>query len=349
MTTLPDFEAFLSSWRESIVAGSPSTVELGRRFAQKIVVQWLDAPESGLELVYCDGAGDGGIDLAVLDLGTDDESGTPTGHTWYLVQSKYGSAFAGARTLLIEAQKVIETLDGRRTGLNSLAEGLVERLGVFRAQAGPGDRIVLVFATERGLTADQRAVLADIRTIGREHLGGIFDVESVSVETILSRLDDETPESGLSVALHAQLVPSGSDLLVGSTRLADLYSFLLTYRDTTGDLDGIYEKNVRRFLGGRGKVNKGMQDTLRDIPERFGLYNNGITIVASDWTLDGSRVSLLEPYIVNGCQTSRTIWEVFHRRFSAGGTGVNPDMEEWKQRAGNGVVVTKNGEGRHRW
>jgi hypothetical protein len=117
---------------------------------------------------------------------------------------------------------------------------------------------------------------------------------------------------------------------------------LIAYRDATGDLDGIYEKNVRRFLGGRGKVNKGMQETLRDAPERFGLYNNGITIVAANWQQDAAGgVTLTEPYIVNGCQTSRTIWDVFHRRYNSGGTGINPDIEAWKARANDGAVVTK--------
>lgn len=339
----PDFDDFLESWRESIVEGSPPTTELGRRFAHKIVTQWLDAPDTGMEIVYCDGAGDGGIDLALLDVGPEDEQEGQPGHTWYLVQSKYGSAFQGARTLLVEAQKVIETLDGRRTGLNSFAEGLQERLSIFRSQAGPNDKIVLVFANERCLSAIERSALDDIRTIGRQHLGGMFDVEAVSVETIFQRLAEESvdADTGLRVALKSHAVPSGTELLVGSTRLVDLYQFLVGYRNETGDLDQIYEKNVRRFLGGRGKVNKGMQETLRNAPERFGLYNNGITIVASDWMQNGDEIQLVDPYIVNGCQTSRTIWEVFHRRYSAGGTGVNTEIEEWKGRANQGAVITK--------
>lgn len=341
MSDMPDFETYLASWRESIIDSDPSSIEKGRRFAQKIVVQWLDAPDSGFDIVYCDGANDGGIDLAVLDEGSEEEAEGQPSHTWYLVQSKYGSAFAGAHTLLIEAQKVIDTLDGRRSSLNSFAEGLQGRLQIFRAQAGPGDRIVLVFATERPLDEAERRVLEDIRATGRRHLGGMFDVEAVSVETIYSRLAEEAPDQGLAINLSTRVVPSGHDLLVGSTRLIDLYNFLLRYRDTTGDLDGIYEKNVRRFLGGRGKVNKGMQTTLRDAPERFGLYNNGITIVASNWEQDGETVQLTEPYIVNGCQTSRTIWEVFRRTFNAGGTGVNPEIEAWKTRLSDGAVVTK--------
>lgn len=338
-----EFDAFLESWKESVRAGNPSTVELGRRFAQKLITQWLDASESGIELIYCDGAGDGGVDLAVLDVGAEDEADTQPGHTWYLVQSKYGSAFQGSSTLLVEGQKVIETLDGRRQRLNSLAEGLQERLNIFRSQASSSDKIILTFATERPLDESERRALQDIRNMGRERLGGFFDVETISVETIFSRLGDEiiADESKLHISLNAQAVPSGSELLVGSTKLTDLYKFLVNYREQTGDLDQVYEKNVRRFLGGRGKVNRGMQDTLRTAPERFGLYNNGITIVASDWQQTGDQIELVDPYIVNGCQTSRTIWEVFHQRFSSGGTGVNPEIEEWKQRAADGAVVTK--------
>ncbi len=128
-------------------------------------------------------------------------------------------------------------------------------------------------------------------------------------------------------------MPSGPDLLVGSVGLLNLYKFLQRYREQTGDLDRIYEKNVRRFLGGRGKVNKAMQNTLRDAPEKFGLYNNGITIVVNNYHQADDHVTIAEPYIVNGCQTTRTIWEVFHNRLSAGGTGVNPETEAWKNKA----------------
>jgi len=340
------FEDFRRSWLEEVQAGSPSTVELGRRFALKLVTQWLDASDTTTDFIYCDGSRDGGIDVAFLDTGPDevsDSTGT-SGHTWYLVQSKYGSAFAGISTLLAEGQKVIETLDGRRPQLNSLAEGLLERLNNFRNGAGSGDKIVLVYATEKFLDESQKRVLTDLRAMGTARLGPIFDIETISIETIHARLKEvevATSAKRLTVDLNAQLVPSGPDLLVGSVGLVKLYEFLRRYRDLTGDLDRIYEKNVRRFLGGRGKVNKAMQSTLRDAPERFGLYNNGITIVVHGYEQSDNLVTLAEPYIVNGCQTTRTIWEVFHNKLSAGGTGVNPETEAWKTRALQGVVVAK--------
>lgn len=341
-----EFEGFRQSWLEEVQAGTPSTVELGRRFALKLVTQWLDTSDVTADFTYCDGSCDGGIDIALLDTGPEvvsDDDGV-SGHTWYLVQSKYGAAFAGANTLLSEGQKVIDTLDGNRPKLNSLAEGLLERINNFRLGASVADKIVLVFATEVGLTVQEKQVLADIRAMGAARLGALFDVESISIETIYARLQEAevaVTDNRLIVELDAQLVHSGSDLLVGSIGLVNLYQFLKRYRDQTGDLDRIYEKNVRRFLGGRGKVNKAMQSTLRDAPERFGLYNNGITIVVHSYSKEDGHVTLAEPYIVNGCQTTRTIWEVFHNRLSSGGTGVNPETEAWKEKAAHGVVVAK--------
>jgi hypothetical protein len=186
--------------------------------------------------------------------------------------------------------------------------------------------------------------LLDLRAMGRARIGPLFDVETISISTIYTRLQEEVAAEAanrLTIEIDAREVPSGDDLLVGSIGLVELYEFLGRYRLKTGDLDQIYEKNVRRFLGGRGKVNKGMQATLRDAPERFGLYDNGITLVVSGYSHEGSKLALVEPYIVNGCQTSRTIWEVFHQRLDAGGTGVNPEIESWKQRIAHGVVVTK--------
>jgi hypothetical protein len=52
-----------------------------------------------------------------------------------------------------------------------------------------------------------------------------------------------------------------------------------------------------------------MRETLETMPERFGLFNNGITIVVSQFhKKEESLIELVEPSIVNGCQTTRTIF-----------------------------------------
>ena len=62
-------------------------------------------------------------------------------------------------------------------------------------------------------------------------------------------------------------------------------------------------------MGSRCKVNKGIVTTLNEKPHLFGLYNNGITIVASDYVKSDSdnTVEIRDPYVVNGCQTTRAI------------------------------------------
>lgn len=342
-TTTISFDDFKAEWLTEITNGNPSTVELGNRFSKKLVMQWLDFNEDTDDVIFCDGSGDGGIDIAYLQRGDILEDNANEGDTWYLIQSKYGSAFAGKDTLLIEAQKVIETIDGKTKRLSSLANDLLERLQMFRASASSKDKLVLVFATNGVLSDDEKRVLNDIKTLGRARLGNMFDTEAVSIETIYQRaVENLSQYKKYNLPFIANLVPSGNDLLVGSVKLNNLYQFLKDYKSETGDLDLIYEKNVRKFLGSGKKVNSGIAQTIRENPERFGLYNNGITIVVEDFKLlESDKYELTEPYVVNGCQTTRTIWETLYKKLEAGGTGTNPELEEWKNRLKKGIVVVK--------
>lgn len=342
-----NFEDYKSTWLEPISEGTPSTIQLGQRFAHKIVSQWLDIDDESLEVTYCDGAGDGGIDIAVLERGSPAQSSDdePEGDTWHLIQSKFGAAFTGTGTLLSEGQKLIDTLTGSRQNLSSLTSGVLEKLRNFRASATEYDRIRLVYATVDALNESEQRTLEYVRAMGREKLGSSFDVSAISIRTIYDAQAAETElaqRRHLTFDLNGHLTQAGSDLLVGSVSLLDLYNFLKSYRTRTGTLDQLYEKNVRRFLGGRVRVNKGMQTTLREAPEQFGLFNNGITITVSDFGIAGSgSYNLVEPYVVNGCQTTRTIWEVLSAKLDAGGTGKSEEIERWRVRAEKGCVVTK--------
>ena len=99
--------------------------------------------------------------------------------------------------------------------------------------------------------------------------------------TIWEAIVEEQSQS-LSVNVKGQFVDQDAGLLVGMVSLIDLFKFLVEYKNKAGNLDQLYEKNVRQFLGSRRKVNKGIVSTLNDNPQLFGLYNNGITIVASN-------------------------------------------------------------------
>ncbi len=343
MDTTITFELFKEQWLEEIVEGNPSTVQLGNRFSRKLISQWLDFDEGTEDVIYCDGSGDGGIDVAYLHRG-ETEDGDIEGDTWFLVQSKYGQAFSGIGTILSEGKKLIDTISGHRTNLSSITLDLVERINNFRNLASEKDRIVLVYATESQVNEDEKRAMEDVRSIAKARLGSLVEVESVSIETIYNRNLEETKVvQKLEVPLKAKLVPSGDELLVGSTKLIDLFEFLKSYKNKTNDIDLLYEKNVRKFLGNRRKVNKGIEKTLNENPDRFGLYNNGITIVVENFSIqDGVEVyNLIEPFIVNGCQTTKTIWSVLTKKLNSGGTGKSQDFEEWYHKLDKGIVVLK--------
>lgn len=76
----------------------------------------------------------------------------------------------------------------------------------------------------------------------------------------------------------------------------------------------LLEANVRSFLSMTGKVNRGIRDTLKEDPQRFMAYNNGIVIVADELSLgrteDGGPgiLWLKGMQIVNGGQTTASIY-----------------------------------------
>lgn len=72
----------------------------------------------------------------------------------------------------------------------------------------------------------------------------------------------------------------------------------------------LLQGNVRAFLSARGKVNKGIRDTIINAPYNFFTYNNGIAIVARaiGFSADGQRiVHFKDPQIINGGQTTASL------------------------------------------
>jgi len=107
----------------------------------------------------------------------------------------------------------------------------------------------------------------------------------------------ERPSNGGRYTTYLAFVPGAV--------LADLY------RDWKIRL---LERNVRVFLSQRPKVNQGLRDTIRDEPDMFCAYNNGITVYAqavtlkelSDYTKGIAQVSDFQ--IVNGGQTTASLY-----------------------------------------
>lgn len=75
----------------------------------------------------------------------------------------------------------------------------------------------------------------------------------------------------------------------------------------------VFEENVRDFLGQENPVNAKIANTLSDTckNKKFGILNNGITIISPDISYRGNTFTLKDFQIVNGCQTSNVLFEEY--------------------------------------
>lgn len=77
----------------------------------------------------------------------------------------------------------------------------------------------------------------------------------------------------------------------------------------------MFDDNVRDSQG-YSAVNQEISATLKEHPDRFVLFNNGITIVCKKATTENGKYVLENPQIVNGCQTCNMIYQAYRRGVS---------------------------------
>jgi AIPR protein len=71
----------------------------------------------------------------------------------------------------------------------------------------------------------------------------------------------------------------------------------------------LLEGNVRSFLTIRGKINRGIRETIMKDPTHFLAYNNGISATASAVEFDGAAIrTVTDLQIVNGGQTTASLF-----------------------------------------
>lgn len=110
------------------------------------------------------------------------------------------------------------------------------------------------------------------------------------------------------------LIPDGMEKFGNACVLCITAQDLLQLVTTPDGLlrRNIFDDNVRDSQG-YSTVNQEILSTLKEHPERFVLFNNGITIVCKKVELKNSEYELENPQIVNGCQTCNMIYQAHQK------------------------------------
>ncbi|MBW1673100.1 MAG: AIPR family protein [Deltaproteobacteria bacterium] len=156
-----------------------------------------------------------------------------------------------------------------------------------------------------------------IESVGNREINGhkcIYDIWDISR---LFRLESSGKAREDVILDFKEYGETGVPCLTAFTGANDYESYLLVMPgNLISDLydrygERLLEQNVRTFLQFRGKVHKGLRNTLLNEPGMFFAYNNGLTVTAEDIELNESRdriKSITNLQIVNGGQTTASIF-----------------------------------------
>lgn len=313
-------------------AGGLDDSEVLELFSFEQLLKDFDLSYEELESGWTDGPDDGGIDgfFVLVDgqLATDDV----VEHTvrrspeirLFLFSVRHAESFQ-QQPLNSLASSVSEILDLRKTEeqlVYPFAESVLAQRALFRkalvtlADRRP-DLAISIYFCSRGDTSTLADNLTTRAQQLQESVGSFFSEVRASVEFKGARelLDAARREQVYSLRLkfiESYISREGRNYVVLTT-LPEYFKFMT---DETGQLRRyLFESNVRDYLG-EVRVNEDIMATLgRAISpseEDFWWLNNGVTILATHATVVGKELSLENVQIVNGLQTTETIYRHFH-------------------------------------
>ena len=233
-----------------------------------------------------------------------------------------GRYFASDQTLtLTDARDAL----GRATAfIESSVDGwLASNLEASSREAEYADYFARQIA--QGSVSRIRAVLITdgvmserIRTIDSDSTAGVKTTYEIwDQRRILDAALPETRSEDIEIDF-TRWMPNGLPCLIAEKTDSSLPSYLtIIPAQVLADVfvehgSLLLESNVRTFLSARGSVNRGIQETLRDAPDRFLAYNNGLTTTAISVDVAevrrGTFIKSIKGWqIVNGGQTTSSV------------------------------------------
>ncbi|HJJ23771.1 MAG: AIPR family protein [Candidatus Nitrosopumilus limneticus] len=267
-------EGFAENIRESIheyAENSKNEVEKGNNFLQWILTRVFEATEDDAADAIVDGANDLGID-AYLPVDFSD-------NTVRLFQSKYGTSHS------LEAIAKFKE-DAKRLLTKDITKMRPELAQLVTKIKEKNLKIKCCYVTDQKVDYQDEIV-------------EIIDEEKI-IQSLWDRI--KKPAAGKKSSIKLERMLRHENTILGILKLRELTEFVNKNKDY------VFESNIRQWMQFKTTVNKGLRDTLQTNPGKFFFYNNGITIVVSDFTELGENIiELFAPQIVNGAQTSNSI------------------------------------------
>jgi hypothetical protein len=301
-------------------------------FAISQITKNLDLSFEEIDKSIVDGGNDGGIDSMIVLI--DDKSlesiedlddiqfSRKSLVTIIITQSKREKSFKeGAIDKLITSLPELFSLEKSEDALLlRFNNGVVQQGSLAReawkrnAGAGGKLRIIINYCTladEIEISKTFQLKVDQLKELASKLFTGAIIQHSNYSSSELLKLYSSHPNTRLALVFKdVPLAPTYGDKGIGyiGTVLLSDYKKFLTDEDGGGIREDLFESNIRHFQG-QVDVNKKIQQTVSTKDkDDFWWLNNGITIIAQNPTPFGKTLSMDNVQIVNGLQTSYSIY-----------------------------------------
>jgi len=293
-------EGFSKNIRDSIKENAESAkneVEKGHNFLHWVLTRVYEATEDDAADAIVDGANDLGID-AYLPVDFSENK-------IRLFQSKYGTSHS--MEAIAKFKEDVKRL--LKSDVTSMRPELAHLVTKIRDK---NLKVECCYVTDQEVEYEN------------EKYFEVIDIEEI-IQRLWSRI--KKPAAGKKSAIKLEKMLGHENTILGILKLRELTDFISKNRDY------VFESNIRQWMQFKTTVNKGIRETLQNVPDKFFYYNNGITIVVSNFEEIGNNSILLHaPQIVNGAQTSNSIVDRAKRTHNLDGsitvTIIRADDEE---------------------
>jgi hypothetical protein len=287
--------------------------------ADNVLVNY-DLDHAEIEAGIVDGPRDAGIDAAYVFINrgllTDDfrfdSVKQPVDIELFVFQAKDQDTFKeGPVDKLSSSLPLLLDPNQQRAALEALFKKKVisvlhSSLDAMKKLAGEFPKIVIrIFIAPRATQQNDviKAKAASLETTLRDKFQTVsFSfLGSAALRSIKQRILVELPTTGTPL--------SGNNSYVALCKLTDYLKFISD--DAGGLITRIFEANVRAYQG-EVEVNREIADSLEHPTQGLDFWwlNNGVTIVADQAGFMNNRLTIENPLIVNGLQTSNEIHNI---------------------------------------
>jgi hypothetical protein len=301
-------------------------------FTAEQILKDFDLSYEEIEVGITGGGNDGGIDSIYAFVNGDlvAEDIDPSVYKkditirLFLIQSKTSDSFSGTAVDRFEAfARDLLDLSNDLSDLAAVYDAdLLKAIASFRrvylalSPRYPSLTITFVYASQGDQVHPHVSRKADLLgdSVRKMFPQALFDFQFVGAAELL-QLARRRPATSFDLRLVETPTSAGKDGNVGYlclVRLPDYFRFITT---PSGNLNkAMFEANVRDYQG-QTEVNEAIASTLVGKPaEDFWWLNNGVTVLASKGSIIGKTLTIQDPQVVNGLQTSTEVFNYLSRK-----------------------------------